>query len=135
MRSTCLHEGFLPGRKVWLSDPGEEMASARDKSVTDVASELKELVVAYAKQETVAPLKSLVRFGAFGVIGSVVLSIGLVLVVLAMLRALQTETGSVFGGNWSWAPYALTLLACVAVALLAGRAIGKQRRARERARR
>lgn len=111
------------------------MASARDKSVTDVASELKELVVAYAKQETVAPLKSLVRFGAFGVIGSVVLSIGLVLVVLAMLRALQTETGSVFGGNWSWAPYALTLLACVAVALLAGRAIGKQRRARERARR
>ena len=110
------------------------MASAREKSLTDVASELKELVVAYAKQETVVPLKSLVRFGLFGVVGSVILSIGLVLAVLALLRALQTETGATFGGNWSWAPYVLTLLACVVVAALAGRAIGKQRRASERAR-
>jgi cell division protein FtsX len=111
------------------------MASARDKTVTDVASELKDLVVAYARQETVEPLKSLVRFGVFGVLGSVILSVGLMLLALAVLRALQSETGATFGGNLSWAPYLLTVLACVTVAGLAGRAIGRQRRKRERTRR
>lgn len=111
------------------------MATARDKSITDVASELKDLVVAYARQETVDPLRQLARFGAFGVLGSVVLSMGLVLSALAVLRALQTETGGIFGGNWSWAPYLLTLVACLVVAGLAARAIGRQRRERERGRR
>lgn len=110
------------------------MASASNKSVSDVVSELKDLVVAYARQETVDPLKQLVRFGAFGVLGSVVLSMGLVLLALAVLRALQTETAGTFDGNWSWAPYVLTLFACLVVAGLAARAIGKQRRARERGR-
>lgn len=111
------------------------MANVREKSVTDVAGELKELVVAYAKQETVVPLKSLVRFGIFGVLGSVVLSMGLVLLALALLRALQTETGGLFAANWSWAPYVLTLLACGVVIAMATSAIGRQRRARERAKR
>jgi CDP-diglyceride synthetase len=110
------------------------MAIGREKSITDVAGELKELVIAYAKQETVVPLKSLVRFGVFGVLGSVVMSMGLVLLALAALRALQSETGGAFGGNWSWAPYLITVVACGVVAWLAGRAVGKQRRARERAR-
>lgn len=86
-----------------------------DASLPTVVSDLWELIRTYAKQETVGPLKGLGRSIAFGVAGSVVLSTGLVLLSLAALRALQTETGSTFDGSWSWAPYLLTL---VGVAIL-----------------
>ncbi len=76
----------------------------------DDIRDLWKLTVTYARQETIDPLKGLARFVALGLAGSVVLSIGLVLVVLATLRALQTETGSTFKGSWSWAPYLLTLI-------------------------
>lgn len=86
-----------------------------DKSIPNLAAELWDLVRAYAKQETVEPAKSLGRFVAFGVAGSVLLGLGTVLLVLAVLRVLQDETGSTFDGNWSWAPYLLTLVICAAV--------------------
>ena len=44
---------------------------------------------------------------------------GLMLVALSGLRALQTETGTTFTGNWSWVPYFITLVGTVAVAALA----------------
>jgi hypothetical protein len=77
-----------------------------------------DLVVAYAKQETLGPLKGLSRFVAFGLAGSVALSIGGFLLLLALLRALQTETGSTFGGNLSWLPYLITAAAAIAVLAL-----------------
>jgi hypothetical protein len=92
---------------------------AEPKSLPTLVSELWELVVTYAKQETVEPLKGLGRYVAFGLAGSLVLGIGLVLLVLAGLRALQTETGTVFEGNWSWAPYLITLVGCAIVIVLA----------------
>jgi hypothetical protein len=72
-------------------------------------------VVAYAKQETLGPLRGLGRFVAFGVSGSIALSIGSLLLLLALLRALQTETGSTFGGNLSWLPYVITAGAALIV--------------------
>jgi hypothetical protein len=84
-----------------------------------MVSELVELVRTYAKQETVGPLKGLARSVALGVAGSIVLSIGLVLLALAGLRALQTETGTTFDGSWSWAPYLLTLLGVAVIIALA----------------
>lgn len=98
------------------------------KSLPTLATELKDLVVAYAKQETVEPLKNLGRFIAFGVAGSVLVAIGVVLLVLAVLRALQTELDTTFDGDWSFAPYFLTLIVCVVVAALAARAIGAAKR-------
>ncbi|HVM55085.1 MAG TPA: hypothetical protein VM262_18005 [Acidimicrobiales bacterium] len=80
-----------------------------DRSLPAQLAELWDLVRAYAKQETVEPIKGLGRSAAFGVAGSLLVSIGLVLLVLAGLRALQTETGTTFTGNWSWAPYLITL--------------------------
>ena len=100
------------------------------KSVQQVVSELKELTVTYAKQETVDPVKGLGKFIAFGIAGSLMLGVGLVLWALAGLRALQTETGDTFDGAWSWAPYLLTLLLCAAVAGAAGMAATRRRRAR-----
>lgn len=88
------------------------MAARREaeaKSIPEVASELWELGTAYAKQETIDPLKGLGRFVSFGVGGAIALGVGLVLLLLSGLRALQTETGSTFTGNLSWAPYLIVL--------------------------
>ena len=101
---------------------------ATDKNPITILSELKDLIVAYVKQETVDPLKGLLRFVAYGIGGSLLLSIGLLLWMLALLRALQTETGSSFTGNLTWLPYVITMVGCVVVALLAVRAIGSAKR-------
>jgi hypothetical protein len=98
------------------------------KSVGTLIAELKDLVIAYLKQEAIEPIKQLGRFIAFGVAGSLFLSIGLVTLTLAGLRALQTETGTTFTGNWSWAPYLFTLVGCGLVAALAARAISAKRK-------
>lgn len=99
--------------------------ASNDSSLPTTVSELVELVKAYAKQETVGPLKGLGRSVALGVAGSLVVSIGVVLLALAGLRALQTETGSTFDGSWSWAPYLLTLLG---VAVVIGLALAATRK-------
>ncbi len=81
------------------------------KSIPQVASELWELSTAYAKQETIDPLKGLGRFVGWGVGGAIVLGIGVVLLMLGGLRALQTETSTTFTGNLSWLPYLITVVA------------------------
>lgn len=85
------------------------------RPLPQVASELWELVVAYFKQETVDPLKQLGRFVLFGILGAFLLGGGVILLSVSALRALQTETGDTFQGDWSWVPYAI-----VTVALLLG---------------
>lgn len=96
---------------------------AEEKSVPQVLGELKELTVTYAKQETVDPIKGLGRFIGFGVGGSFLLGIGVCLLALAALRALQTETDGTFDGGWSWAPYLVTTVVLALLAYLAVRAI------------
>jgi hypothetical protein len=78
------------------------------------------LVLDYAKQETLGPAKGLARFVAFGVFGSIALSVGVVVLLVALLRALQDETGATFSGKLSWLPYVITAGAAVLVAGLAG---------------
>ncbi|MGH9165447.1 MAG: hypothetical protein ACRDZW_08060 [Acidimicrobiales bacterium] len=99
-----------------------------DSSLPGLAGELKDMVVAYVKQETLEPIKGLGRFVALGLAGSVLAGIGLVLLILALLRVLQGETGSAFTGSLSWAPYAITLLASALVAAMAARTITAPRR-------
>lgn len=95
------------------------------KGLPTLVQELWDLVVAYAKQETVEPLKGLGRFVAFGVGGSLLVGIGVVLLLLGGLRALQEEATSTFDGNWSWAPYLLTLVAAGIIIGLAVWAVGR----------
>lgn len=83
-------------------------ASSDPKGIPEIAGELWELSKAYAKQETIDPLKGLGRFIGFGIGGALFLGIGVILLLLAMLRALQTETSTTFTGSWSWAPYLIT---------------------------
>ena len=89
------------------------------KSLPTLIQELRELVVAYAKQETVEPLHDLGRFLAFGVAGSLAIGLGVSLLLLGGLRLLQTETGDAFEGNWSWVPYLSVLAASGVVIALA----------------
>ncbi len=67
--------------------------------------ELRDLVIDYVKQETLVPIRQLGRYIGFGIVGSLLLGLGVVLLGVGGLRALQTETGSTFTGDWSWAPY------------------------------
>lgn len=97
------------------------------KPLPQVASELWELVVAYFKQETLDPLKQLGRYVAFGVIGAFLLGSGVVYVSMSGLRALQTETGDTFAGDWTWVPYLI-----VTAALLVGAGITWMARGRRR---
>ena len=84
--------------------------SVTGKSVTVLGNELLSLVVAYAKQETIDPLKSLARFVAWGVAGAFLIATGGVLLALAAVRAAQAESGAHLHGNLSWVPYAGGLL-------------------------
>lgn len=83
-------------------------------SVGDVV----DLVRDYAKQETVGPLKGAGRWLALGVAGSVFLGLGLVLVLLGVLRLLQTVTDA-FDGGFSWVPYVVVLVLCLALSAVA----------------
>lgn len=105
--------------------------SRTSKSLPTLAVEFKDLVVTYAKQETVAPIKGLGRFLLWGLLGSMLLALGLVLLVLGLLRGLQTELAGTFDGNWSWAPYGITLLFCGIVLGLSAKAIGAAKRRKE----
>jgi hypothetical protein len=117
--------------------PGQEGRQSGRGGLTEEGGEFVQLVVDYAKQETLGPLKGLGRFLALGVAGSVALAAGGVLLLLAGLRALQTETGSTFGGNLTWLPYVITAGAAIVVMALAAWRITKgpaARNARDRAR-
>ena len=95
---------------------------ARKKGVTEVL----DLVKAYARQELLEPLRGAPRWLAVGLAGSVVLALGLVLLLLSLLRALQTETGTAFTGNLSWAPYLIVVAALLVVLALLLRQVGKR---------
>ena len=87
-----------------------------DKGVVGKGQDVWQLVVAYAKQETVEPLKGLGRWIGAGAGGSLLIATGLSLLLLSGLRALQTETGTTFTGNLSWIPYLIVLVGAAAVA-------------------
>jgi len=98
------------------SDPAEAIAELRD------------VVLAYFRQEAVDPLKRLAAWLGFGLAGGVFVCTGLVLLALGALRALQSETGQHLAGSLSWTPYAIVLAAVLVVFLLARSAARARRR-------
>jgi hypothetical protein len=74
-----------------------------------------QLTVDYLKQETVEPLRGLGRFLYMGIAGSFFMAGGLLLILLGVLRLLQTETGTALTGDWSWVPYAVVVVLGIAV--------------------
>lgn len=86
------------------------MADTAPKSLPEVVSELWTLTRDYAKQETIEPLKGVGRYLGFGVGGAVIGGIGVLLLMLSLLRALQTQTGTALTGSWSWVPYFVVVI-------------------------
>ncbi len=83
------------------------------------AAKLWALVRDYAKQETLEPLHGLGRWLAFGLLGSLAIGLGVAFIVLGALRGIQDQWTSVFDGNWSFAPYVITLVIAVIAIVLA----------------
>jgi hypothetical protein len=96
--------------------------SARKPALPQLVLELKDLVVTYVKQETILPLRQLGRYLAFWVAGALLLGLGVLLLAVGCLRLLQTETGTTFAGDWSWAPYLIVVAALVVGAGIVWRA-------------
>lgn len=82
---------------------------AKPRNPSGDAKELVDLVISYAKQETLEPLKGLGKNALKGIGGAVLLGIGGVFCSLGALRAMQTETDW-FDDNMSWAPYFITVV-------------------------
>ena len=101
--------------------------SGRD-DLAEVLAELRDVVAAYFRQEAIDPLKRLAVWLGFGLVGGVFLCTGLVLLALAGLRALQTETGDHLSGSLSWSPYAIVLAGVLVVFGVARSAARARRR-------
>jgi hypothetical protein len=97
-------------------------------SVRDVGGELVDLVIAYAKQETIGPLRSLWRFVVFGALGALSMAIGGFLLSLALVRALQSELSGPLGGNLSWVPYLGGIVVALAIVVAAVLAMARKPR-------
>jgi hypothetical protein len=76
-------------------------------------SEVVDLVRAYVRQQTVAPLRGVGRWVAFGLIGGMLLVIGLVFLALGLLRGLQTIPA--LDGSWSFVPYFAVLISSILI--------------------
>jgi|GEM_PF-140982 len=87
--------------------------------VREAGGDAVQLTIDYLKQETLGPIKGVGRFLALGVAGSVALSVGAVLLLVALLRVLQGETGTTFAGNLSWVPYLIVSVVAMAIIALA----------------
>jgi hypothetical protein len=103
-----------------------EKAAEGDKGVGQLGEAIN-LVKEYARQETLGPLRGAGRWLAFGAAGAVLLGFGSLLVILGLLRLLQTDTGDTFDGRWmSLLPYVIALVVAGIVVGLAVSRIGKR---------
>ena len=85
--------------------------------------ELRDLLIRYVKEETIKPLKDLGRFVLWGVIGSVFVAFGTVLLLLGSLRYLQWQF-PVLDGSLSWLPYVIVAaLSMLVIGLTAWRIV------------
>ena len=115
------------------SDTSTPPAPRRTPPLPELIVELRDLVITYVKQQTLVPLQQLGRYVGFGVLGSMLLGFGVLFLALAALRALQTETGDTFTGDWSWVPYLIVIAGLLLGAALVWLARGA-RKARKEAR-
>jgi len=93
-------------------------AKPKAKNPTGDARELVDLVIAYAKQETLEPLKGLGKNAALGLGGAVLLGIGGVFCSIGALRAMQAETDFFERHNLSWLPYFLTVIILLVLSVI-----------------
>jgi len=97
-----------------LARQAEKAKQAEDASVGEVIDYLK----AYAKQETLGPLKGAGSWLGYGFGAAAALGLGLVLMLVGLLRLLQTEWERSASGNLSWLAYLIVLVVAAVLLLL-----------------
>jgi membrane protein implicated in regulation of membrane protease activity len=95
-------------------------------------TELRELVIAYAKQEATEPLIGLRRYAALGLAGAVLMGTGIFFLAIGALRAMQQYGGWIVHGNWSWVPYFTVVIVLALLAALVWTARSRKARKPER---
>lgn len=82
------------------------------------AQDVQQMLVGYAKQETLEPLKQLGRYLGLGIAGSVLVFLGVFFAGLGTLRLLQT-LDAFAGASWmSTLPYVVAILVLLLALLL-----------------
>jgi hypothetical protein len=98
-----------------MSDPSPRLSTRRESASV---GEVVEYVRDYAIQETVGPLKGAGRWIGFGAGGAALLGLGIMLLMLGLLRLLQSEWDGVAEGGTSWIPYAIVFVVTVLLILV-----------------
>jgi hypothetical protein len=94
--------------------------------------ELRELVIAYAKQEATEPLTGLKRYAGLGLAGAALMGVGIFFLSIGALRAMQEYGGWIVKGYWSWTPYFAVVIVLGALAALVWTARSRKARKAER---
>lgn len=87
----------------------------RRPAAADQVTDIVESVKAYARQETIEPLKGAGRWVAVGTGAAVCLGLATVFLSLGVLRLSQDLGGESLDGSWSFAHYFITLAVVSAV--------------------
>ena len=98
----------------------------RDNRNDASIGEVVEFVKTYARQETLGPLRGAGRWLALGTAAAVVLGLGLTMIMLGLLRLLQTEWKRSSEGQLSWLPYLIVLVVVVGLMLITVTRISKK---------
>ena len=104
------------------SSTNNSRATRDDVSIADLI----ELLKTYVRQETLGPLRGAGRWLALGTAAALVLGLGLTLLMLGLLRLLQTEWDDVATGSWSWVPYLIVLVVVIGILALTVSRISKK---------
>lgn len=89
------------------------------ESLRPSVDELVGLLRRYLIQETIGPLKAIAKGVLVALGGAALFALGGVVVLVGVLRVMETETGAAFAGNWSFVPYVVTAFAGLALIGLA----------------
>ncbi len=91
-----------------------------EASPQETVTELKEMVVDYAKQETVDPLKRLAHWFKWSLLGAVLLVSGSPCSVSGSYCGSSRRRSTAFQGGKSWIPYLITFGGLLVVLVMAG---------------
>lgn len=90
----------------------------RRATPSDQVTDIVDSVKAYARQETLEPLKGAARWVAVGTVAAVSLGLAMVFLSLAVLRLSQDLGGTALDGGWSFVHYLITLVVVSALVAL-----------------
>ncbi len=88
------------------------------KDETNPVEELRKTLFGYLQQEISRSVKSLLSWAALGLLGSIFIAAGFVFITIGSIRLLQAETGSIFEGSFSWAPYFIAIAGLILLSSL-----------------